>query len=101
MSGFQLVNGLAGLLIVTSLLVITARRPTGSAFYYALQSLVLVAIFLTLGATVGSHELTAWGRDLLRHQGPPGADPDDAPPRPARRRQARFGRNACRRPSRC
>ena len=60
MSGFQIVNGLAGLLIVTSLLVITARRPTGSAIYYALQSLVLVAIFLTLGTSVGSHELTAW-----------------------------------------
>jgi hydrogenase-4 component E len=60
MSGFQLVNGLAGLLIVTSLLVITARRPTGSALFYALQSLVMVAIFLTLAGTVGSHELTAW-----------------------------------------
>ncbi|TBW40327.1 hydrogenase 4 membrane subunit [Siculibacillus lacustris] len=60
MSGFQIVNGLAGLLIVTSLLVIIARRPTRSAMFYALQSLVLVGVFVTLAGTVGSHELYAW-----------------------------------------
>ena len=56
MSGFQLVNGLAGLLIVTSLLVITAKRPAGSALFYAAQSLVLVGIFLTHATVDGSHE---------------------------------------------
>jgi hydrogenase-4 component E len=60
MSGFQIVNGLAGLLIVTSLLVITARRATGSALFYALQSLVLIGVFLALAVQTGSHELYAW-----------------------------------------
>ncbi len=60
MSGLQLVNGLAGLLIVTSLLVITAKRPVASAAFYAAQSAVLVGIFLTLADVVGSGELYAW-----------------------------------------
>lgn len=60
MSGFQIVNGLAGLLIVTSLLVITAKRPATSAFFYALQSLVLVGVFVTLAGVTGSHELYLW-----------------------------------------
>lgn len=60
MVGFQLVNGLAGLLIVTSLLVILARRPGLSAKFYALQSLVLVAIFIALAGVQASHELYLW-----------------------------------------
>lgn len=60
MSGLQLANGLAGLLIVTSLLVITAKRPAASALFYALQSLVLVGVFVTLAGVTGSHELYAW-----------------------------------------
>ena len=53
------VNGLAGLLIVTSLLVITAKRPVASALFYALQSLVLVAVFVTLAGVTGSPSSSA------------------------------------------
>lgn len=60
MQGFTLVNALAGLLIVTSLLVILAARPALSARFYALQSLVLVALFVALAGTTGSHELYLW-----------------------------------------
>lgn len=60
MSGLQLVDGLAGLLIVTSLLVITAKTPRASALLYALQSLVLVGVFVTLAGVTGSTELYAW-----------------------------------------
>lgn len=60
MSGFQLVNGLAGLLIVTSLLVVTARKPNQSALFYAAQSFVLVLVFLALASVTGSHELYTW-----------------------------------------
>lgn len=60
MGGFQIVNGLAGLLIVTSLMVILVRRPGNSARFYALQSFVLVLIFLALAQVSGSHELYLW-----------------------------------------
>ncbi|ACZ77463.1 MULTISPECIES: hydrogenase 4 membrane subunit [Dickeya] len=60
MTGSLLVNNLAGLLIITSLLVIAARKPTVSAALYALQSLVLVLIFISLGGLLGSHELYLW-----------------------------------------
>ncbi|HMK78640.1 MAG TPA: hydrogenase 4 membrane subunit [Xanthobacteraceae bacterium] len=60
MTGLQLVNGLASLLIVTSLLVIEARGAAQSALYYALQSLVLVLVFLALAATVDAPRLFAW-----------------------------------------
>lgn len=60
MSGFQLVNGLSGLLIVTSLLVITARRPVHAALLYAAQSLVLVLVFVALAHVTGSQELYTW-----------------------------------------
>ncbi len=60
MSGLQLVDGLAGLLIVTSLMVITAKTPRASALLYSLQSLVLVGVFVTLAGVTGSHELYAW-----------------------------------------
>ncbi len=60
MTGLQLVNGLASLLIVTSLLVIEARGTTLSAIYYALQSFVLVLVFLALAATVDAPQLFIW-----------------------------------------
>jgi hydrogenase-4 component E len=60
MTGILLANGLAGLLIVTSLLVIEARRPAACTIGYALQSLVLVCIFLALGAATGAHQLYLW-----------------------------------------
>lgn len=60
MTGTLLVNNLAGLLIITSMLVIIARKPTTSALLYSLQSLVLVATFIALGHHYGSHELYSW-----------------------------------------
>lgn len=60
MDGMLIVNNLAGLLIVTSLLVIGTHSVIGSARWYALQSLVLVGIFLALAATQGSGELYLW-----------------------------------------
>jgi len=60
MTGTLIVNGLSGLLIITSLLVIGAKKPTSSAVLYALQSFVLVLIFVTLAQTKHAHELNAW-----------------------------------------
>ncbi|CNF42479.1 hydrogenase 4 membrane subunit [Yersinia mollaretii] len=54
------VNNLAGLLIITSLLVIIVKKPATSALFYALQSLVLVLIFLVLAETLNAHELYLW-----------------------------------------
>ncbi|CFQ29951.1 hydrogenase 4 membrane subunit [Yersinia bercovieri] len=54
------INNLAGLLIITSLLVIIVKRPATSALFYALQSLVLVLIFLVLAETLNAHELYLW-----------------------------------------
>jgi len=59
-TGTMIVNNLAGLLIVTSLMVIGSKRPTSSALLYALQSLVLVAIFLALAVTKNAEELYLW-----------------------------------------
>lgn len=56
----MLVNTLAGLLIITSLLVICVRRPTASAAFYALQSLVLVFIFIAMAANMHAEELYTW-----------------------------------------
>lgn len=60
MSGTLIVNGLAGLLIITSLLVIMAKKPTTSALQYSLQSFVLVLIFIALAYTKNAHELNTW-----------------------------------------
>ncbi|MFV8766795.1 hydrogenase 4 membrane subunit, partial [Yersinia enterocolitica] len=60
MTGTLLVNNLAGLLIITSLLVIIVKKPATSALFYALQSLVLVLIFLVLAETLHAHELYMW-----------------------------------------
>lgn len=60
MTGSLIVNNLAGLLIITSLLVIAAKRPTASSLLYALQSLVLVLIFVALANLLQAHELYLW-----------------------------------------
>lgn len=60
MTGSYLVIQIAGLLIITSMLVIIARRPTTSAWLYSLQSLVLVATFIALGHLLGADELYKW-----------------------------------------
>lgn len=60
MTGLQLVNGLASLLIVTSLFVIEARGTALSALYYALQSLVLVLVFVLLATELDARQLLLW-----------------------------------------
>lgn len=60
MTGYSLVNVLGGLLIVTSMLVVLSKTPRRGAFLYALQSLVIVALFVVLGMTTGSSELFTW-----------------------------------------
>lgn len=60
MTGLQLVNGLASLLIVTSLLVVEARGTARSAIYYALQSFVLVLIFMALATVMQAPQLWYW-----------------------------------------
>ncbi|AJC11533.1 MAG: hydrogenase 4 membrane subunit [Berryella intestinalis] len=60
MTGFTLVNVLGGLLIVTSMMVVLAKKSKTAAYCYAVQSLVLVLSFVTLGATTGSTELFTW-----------------------------------------
>jgi hydrogenase-4 component E len=60
MTGTDLVNSLAGLLIFTSLLVIETRRPSKAALLYGVQSLVLVSIFIALAHLTHSTELYLW-----------------------------------------
>jgi hydrogenase-4 component E len=60
MSSVTLVNSLAGLLILTSLLVIEVKQPRWSAIIYGLQSLVLVGIFVALAYATGAQELYLW-----------------------------------------
>jgi hydrogenase-4 component E len=65
MDGMLVVNNLAGVLIVTSLLVIGSHRIVTAARFYALQSLVLVLVFLTLASVQGSGELVLWSVSAL------------------------------------
>ena len=65
MTGSLIVNNLAGLMMITSLLVIGAKRPFVSSCLYALQSLVLVLIFFTLAETLQAHQLLLWSLSAL------------------------------------
>ncbi|MEA9391358.1 hydrogenase 4 membrane subunit [Acerihabitans sp. TG2] len=65
MTGSLIVNNLAGLMMITSLLVIGAKRPIVSCCLYALQSLVLVLIFFTLAETLHAHQLLLWSLSAL------------------------------------
>ncbi|CRL63701.1 hydrogenase 4 membrane subunit [Proteus penneri] len=60
MTGALIVNNLAGLMMITSLLVIGAKKPIASCWFYALQSFVLVMIFVTLANMLDAHQLTLW-----------------------------------------
>ena len=60
MNTTMIVNNLAGLLIVTSLLVIAASSTARAAQLYAVQSLVLVLIFLALAVSLNAHQLYWW-----------------------------------------
>lgn len=59
-TGFLIVNLLGCVLVITSTLVVLARKLRAAAYMYALQSFVIVAMFATLGATTGSTELYMW-----------------------------------------
>lgn len=65
MTGSYLVIQIAGLLIITSILVIMARKPSTAAWLYSLQSLVLVATFVALGHLLGADELYKWSISAL------------------------------------
>jgi hydrogenase-4 component E len=60
MSNANLINGLSGLLIFTSLLVIETKKPRWSAILYSVQSLVLVLIFLALAVFMAANQLYLW-----------------------------------------
>jgi len=57
----NLINGLSGLLILTSLLVIETKKPRWSALLYSAQSMVLVLIFLALAVIMHANQLYLWG----------------------------------------
>lgn len=59
-TGYIIVNLLGCVLVITSTLVVLQNRLRNAAITYAIQSLVLVSIFLTLGVTTGSKELFIW-----------------------------------------
>lgn len=65
MTGVNLVNTLAVLLIVTSLLVVESRKPRLSAKLYSLQSFVLVLIFLSLAVFMHAKPLYIWAVTAL------------------------------------
>ena len=52
-----MINGLACLLIITSLCVIMVRTAKSCALFYSLQSLVLVLLFVYLANEMQAHEL--------------------------------------------
>jgi len=60
MTNVDLINSLSGLLILTSLMVIETKNLRRSAIMYAVQSLVLVLIFLALAVTMDAEQLYLW-----------------------------------------
>jgi hydrogenase-4 component E len=60
MTSYTVINSLAGLLILTSLLVIETKNLRRSAIFYGLQSMVLVLIFLALAVTMDADQLYLW-----------------------------------------
>lgn len=60
MTGYDVINSLSGLLILTSLLVIETPRLRTSAILYGVQSLVLVLIFLALAVMMEAEQLYLW-----------------------------------------
>ncbi|POT60016.1 hydrogenase 4 membrane subunit [Citrobacter amalonaticus] len=60
MTGTMIVNNLAGLMMLTSLLVIGIKSYRLSCVFYAIQSLVLVSIFVTLSRVFAAEQLLMW-----------------------------------------
>lgn len=65
MNGINLVNALAVVLIVTSLMVVEARNPRFSAQLYSIQSFVLVLIFFSLAVFMKAEPLYIWSVTAL------------------------------------
>ena len=65
MNGADTVNSIAGLLIVTSILVIGARQATRAALLYSVQSLVLVSVLVSIGSVTGARQLYWWALSAL------------------------------------
>ena len=60
MTGSMIVNNLAGLMMLTSLFVISVKSYRLSCGFYACQSLVLVSIFATLSCLFAAEQLLIW-----------------------------------------
>ncbi|MDI6913128.1 MAG: hydrogenase 4 membrane subunit [Desulfitobacteriaceae bacterium] len=65
MTAAATVNSLAVLLILTSLLVVESRRLKVSAYFYSLQSLVLISIFLSIAVINEAEQLYLWSITTL------------------------------------
>ena len=61
MTGSLIINNLAGLLVITSVLTIIVRGVPQSIGILSLQALVLVMIFFAIGYYFNAHELYTWG----------------------------------------
>ncbi len=61
MTGSLIINNLAGLLIITSALILIVRKIPVSIGVLSLQALILVMIFFAIGIKFGAHELYTWG----------------------------------------
>ncbi len=68
MTGSMIVNNLAGLMMLTSLFVISVKAIACHADFYACQSLVLVSIFATLSCSVRRRATADLVRQCLYHQ---------------------------------
>jgi len=55
-----IVNNLAGILVLTSILLILVKRLTISIMVFSLQSLVLVTIFFVIAYFMDANELYSW-----------------------------------------
>ena len=65
MAGENIINGLAALLILTSLLVIQARHPQRAVLLYGVQSFMLVLVLVALAFFSGAKELYLWALTSL------------------------------------
>lgn len=65
MSGTSVVNALSVVLILTSMLVVETRKLRLAAYMYSLQSLVLVAIFLSIAVFMHAKPLYIWSITAL------------------------------------
>lgn len=61
MTGSLVINNLAGLLVITSVLTIIVRGIPLSIGMLSIQAFVLVMIFFAIGSNLNAHELYTWG----------------------------------------